>query len=52
LKLVLYNLGYNAVKYNSQKGDIVFVISIVEKEKKPFLEIDVIDTGVGIEKER
>jgi K+-sensing histidine kinase KdpD len=54
LKLALFNLGQNAVKYNCQKGDIMFVISITtnDEKKQNYLEIDIIDTGVGIDKER
>jgi hypothetical protein len=34
-------------------GDIVFLISLIEEEdKRTFLDIDVIDSGIGIEKER
>jgi PAS domain S-box-containing protein len=47
LKTVLYNLISNAIKFSHKKSRI----DIYAKHKESYIEISVVDNGVGIEKE-
>ncbi len=51
LKQVLLNLLTNATKYNREGGQITIRTVPVEGNGKPFVQIDVADTGYGISKE-
>ena len=44
--LVLSNLVSNAVKYNTENGEVI--VEIKRMEDKPFVEVSVRDTGIGI----
>lgn len=46
LRMVLENLMDNAMRYNVQGGEIT--VKIKQSEEKPFMEISVKDTGIGI----
>ncbi len=46
LGIVLANLVSNAVKYNIENGEVV--VSVQKMEDKPYLEVSVKDTGIGI----
>jgi signal transduction histidine kinase len=48
-KLVLFNLVYNGAKFNSIKGDLVFVYWL---EEDKYLCMDIADSGIGIEKDQ
>lgn len=47
----LLNLINNAIKF-TEKGHVCVRASLEEKDKKPFLRIDVEDTGIGIPSDR
>ena len=53
---MLFNVVQNAVKYNLTDGKIVIILRLKQSnfgtEDKAELEIEVIDTGIGIEKNR
>ena len=55
-QLAIFNLIQNSVKYNSYKGDFVIILGLEEDKQLDLstytLDIDIIDTGLGIEKER
>ena len=65
-QLILFNVLQNAVKYNQYFGDIVIKLNIKDLEASQnrekqnqyiedcnaVLETEIIDTGIGIEKER
>ncbi|WP_038250075.1 PAS domain S-box protein [Ghiorsea bivora] len=57
LKQILYNLLSNAVKFTPKGGSVTLSAclvpstDLVEGADKPYLEISVIDTGIGIAKE-
>ena len=44
----LFNFVQNATKYNQSRGDLIFLVGVKINE----LEVDIIDTGIGIEKHR
>ena len=46
---VLLGLQSNALKF-TKKGSVVIRVEIKEKELKKFVQISVIDTGIGIAK--
>ena len=54
--LILFNMIQNAVKYNNMEGDMLIILSCKCTENGHFseymLETEVIDTGIGITKER
>jgi PAS domain S-box-containing protein len=52
IKTILRNLVSNAIKFTPQKGNITIASNdIVDQNNNEFVEISVIDTGVGIKKE-
>lgn len=55
-KLVVFNVLQNAIKYNSYKGHIVVLIefkpSLGMDPNQLIMETNVIDTGIGISKDR
>lgn len=62
-QLILFNIIQNSVKYNKFKGEIFVIINclpLVRKRKKPelesenqyILETEIVDTGIGISKNR
>lgn len=50
IKQVLVNIVGNAVKF-TEHGYIRVHVSVIEKDKKTYLKMDVIDTGSGIRKQ-
>ncbi len=46
LGIVLSNLVSNAIKYNIENGEVI--VEIKKLEDKPFVEVSVKDTGIGI----
>lgn len=46
LSIVLSNIVSNAIKYNIENGEVI--VEIKKLEDKPFVEISVKDTGIGI----
>jgi len=50
LKQVLLNLVGNAIKF-TQKGHVLLSVDVVKDNNKEWLEISVIDNGIGIDKE-
>lgn len=52
LQQILSNLLSNAVKFTDQGGVIIQAKSIIKKHNKSFLEIKVIDTGIGLTEEQ
>ena len=60
-QLAVFNLVQNGIKYNRFRGDLIFLLSIKPIKKKIkfeeynldyILEMDIIDSGYGIEKEQ
>jgi len=56
-QLCIFNLIQNAVKYNTYKGDILIIIGLEENgcdeaNKVHKLDIEIIDSGLGIEVDR
>jgi signal transduction histidine kinase len=51
VKQVLLNLFTNAIKYNREQGRITVTMQLVTPVDKPFVQIGVKDTGLGISKE-
>ncbi|MEK7087029.1 MAG: ATP-binding protein, partial [Patescibacteria group bacterium] len=49
LGMALANLIENAIKYNVKNGEVT--VSVEELKDRPFLKINVSDTGVGVPKE-
>lgn len=49
LKMVLYNLFDNALKYNVENGEVV--ADIVRVPEQPFVQISIKDTGLGVPSE-
>lgn len=49
LGMALANLIENAIKYNVKNGEVT--VSVEEPKDRPFLKINVSDTGIGIPKE-
>ena len=49
LSLAVNNLLVNAVRYNIENGEVV--VRVVKTPDKPFLEVSVKDTGIGISQE-
>ena len=50
---IMFNVVQNAVKYNQPRGKIVFVLRIRDQNGgNSWLDVEVMDTGIGIEKER
>ena len=47
---VLLGLQSNALKF-TQKGSVQVHVKIIEVKKRNYLQISVIDTGIGIKKE-
>ena len=47
---VLLGIQSNAIKF-TETGKIEIKVSILDKDQKEYLQVDVIDTGVGISKE-
>ena len=45
---IVYNLLSNAIKFTPKNGKIVFHIRQLNKEEKPWLQLKVQDTGIGI----
>ena len=54
--LILFNIIQNSVKYNNMEGDILIILSCKHLENggsnEYILETEVIDTGIGITKQR
>ena len=48
-ELILFNFVQNAVKYNKKKGVVAIIAKVTNQQ---LLEVQVIDTGVGIDKQR
>lgn len=48
LEIILYNLIDNAIKYNRKKG----YVNISAKSNDNFLEINIVDSGIGIPEEQ
>lgn len=46
LGIVLSNLVSNAIKYNIENGEVI--VEIKKLEDKPFVEVSIKDTGIGI----
>ena len=44
----LFNFVQNATKYNKTGGDMIFVVGL----NNSILEVDIVDTGIGIERHR
>ena len=53
-QLILFNMLQNAVKYNSFMGTVVFLLSCLPRldGEGHILETEIIDSGIGISKER
>ena len=53
-KLILFNVIQNAVKYNSENGTILILLSLKNRQStnEHELETEVIDTGIGISEDR
>ena len=50
LSMALTNLLDNAIRYNVKNGTVT--VSMRQKDKEPFLEVSVKDTGIGVPKEQ
>lgn len=50
--LIAFHIIQNAVKYNSLMGSIVIILRVFIHEGINYLETEIIDTGLGISKER
>ena len=48
LQQVIYNLLSNAIKFTPYMGSIILHVKKIEQEEKPYLQIVVKDTGLGI----
>ncbi|MCB9264079.1 MAG: response regulator [Lewinellaceae bacterium] len=48
---IISNLVSNAVKYTPEGGNVYMQVQEVQKDSMPFLEIKVVDTGVGMDEE-
>ena len=46
-ELILFNFVQNAVKYNKKQGVVAVIAKVVDNQ---LLEVQVIDTGVGIDR--
>lgn len=46
LSIVVSNLVVNAIRYNTEKGEVI--VEIQKLKDKPFIQISVKDTGIGI----
>ncbi len=46
LSLALGNILENAIRYNTERGEVV--VRVRKLEDKPFIEVSVTDTGIGI----
>jgi signal transduction histidine kinase/CheY-like chemotaxis protein len=51
LRQVLMNLVSNAIKFTSE-GSVRILASMIEKNREPFIQFEVIDTGIGMSKEQ
>lgn len=51
-ELILFNVIQNAVKYNSQDGNIVILANLRTDQNKAYFRTQVIDTGEGITEDR
>ena len=60
-KLVIFNILQNAVKYNSFEGFIIIILNCLparmqneeaQDEQDYVFEVEILDTGIGISKER
>jgi CheY-like chemotaxis protein/anti-sigma regulatory factor (Ser/Thr protein kinase) len=51
LRQILFNLVGNAIKF-TEFGEIRIVTSLQREERKPLLQFDVIDTGIGMNPEQ
>lgn len=49
LSIAISNLAVNAIKYNIEKGDVI--VQIKKLDDKPYVQISVKDTGIGIPEE-
>lgn len=50
IQQVLLNFQSNAIKF-TDIGSVTIKVKTLTKENKPYLEISVIDTGIGIKEE-
>lgn len=48
LQQVLLNIQSNAIKFTEKGGNINVFYSVYNKDDKSYLEIQVMDTGLGI----
>jgi signal transduction histidine kinase/ligand-binding sensor domain-containing protein/DNA-binding response OmpR family regulator len=48
LERILFNLLSNAFKFTPDGGHVSVLVDKVEKDEQPYIEIKVIDTGIGI----
>ena len=48
LKKILNNLLSNAIRYNKKEGTITFQFSLKLIDEKSFIQIDVVDSGIGM----
>ncbi len=51
LQHIVYNLLSNAIKFTPQGGKVIMHLRELERDKQPWLQIKVSDTGVGIAEE-
>lgn len=51
IEKILYNLISNAFKFTPRLGEISVKVSVAKEDDSEFLKIEVIDSGIGIEKE-
>ncbi|MBF0317789.1 MAG: PAS domain S-box protein, partial [Nitrospirae bacterium] len=50
-KQIVYNLLSNAVKFTPDKGSVSLTVRVVSHEDRNFVEISVMDTGIGMSEE-
>jgi signal transduction histidine kinase/ligand-binding sensor domain-containing protein/DNA-binding response OmpR family regulator len=48
IERVIFNLLSNAFKFTSENGHVSVMLSLCDKDNQSYLEINIIDTGIGI----
>ncbi len=52
LERILFNLLSNAFKFTPSGGEVKVIVELIEKEDQNLFQVKVIDTGIGIEKDK